>query len=57
MNPGDGAVTALAFHRPAASAAPSHLLNGSSDGSISVWQVGYPHGGAFNVESLYAKSG
>lgn len=40
MNPGDGAVTALAFHQAAEGAAPSHLLNGSSDGSISVWQVG-----------------
>lgn len=39
MNPGDGAVTALAFHQAAAAGGPSHLLNGSSDGSISVWQV------------------
>lgn len=38
MNPGDGAVTALAFYQAAEGAAPSHLLNGSSDGSISVWQ-------------------
>lgn len=39
MNPGDGAVTALAFHHAAAAAGPSYLLNGSSDGSVSVWQA------------------
>lgn len=39
MNPGDGAVTALAFHHAAAAAVPSYLLNGSSDGSVSVWQA------------------
>jgi WD40 repeat protein len=39
MNPGDGAVTALAFHHAPAAAGPSYLLNGSSDGSVSVWQA------------------
>ena len=39
MNPGDGAVTALDFHVPVAGGPPSHLLNGSSDGTLSVWQV------------------
>lgn len=37
MNPGDGAVTAIQFYTPRASGMPSHLLNGSADGSISVW--------------------
>lgn len=40
MNPGDGAVTALDFHVPAGAGSPSHLLNGSSDGTLSVWQGG-----------------
>lgn len=39
MNPGDGAVTALDFHLPAGGGTPSHLMNGSSDGTLSVWQV------------------
>lgn len=39
MNPGDGAVTALDFHLPAGGEGPSHLMNGSSDGTLSVWQV------------------
>ena len=37
MNPGDGAVTAITFYTPRASGMPTHLLNGSADGSISVW--------------------
>lgn len=39
MNPGDGAVTAVDFHVPAPGGAPSHLLSGSSDGTLSVWQA------------------
>ena len=39
MNPGDGAVTSLAFHHAPAASGPSYLLNGSSDGSVSVWQA------------------
>lgn len=40
MSPGEGAVTALAFFTPAGGYAPTHLLSGSADGSISVWSVG-----------------
>jgi WD40 repeat protein len=39
MNPGEGTVTALDFHVPAGANSPSHLLNGSADGSLTVWQV------------------
>lgn len=38
MNPGEGTVTALDFHVPAGANSPSHLLNGSADGSLTVWQ-------------------
>eukprot|EP00884_Botryococcus_braunii_P016839 jgi/Botrbrau1/3839/Bobra.0183s0064.1 len=37
MNPGEGAVTAVQFHCPAASSTPSHLLSGAADGSITIW--------------------
>ena len=37
MNPGDGAVSAVRFFAPAPGAAPSHLLSGSADGSVSIW--------------------
>ncbi|KAK9834995.1 hypothetical protein WJX81_002961 [Elliptochloris bilobata] len=37
MSPGDGAVSAVRFFAPAPGAAPSHLLSGSADGSISIW--------------------
>lgn len=37
MSPGDGAVSAVRFFAPALGAAPSHLLSGSADGSVSIW--------------------
>lgn len=40
MSPGEGAVTALAFFTPPGAYAPSHLLSGAADGSITVWSVG-----------------
>ncbi len=40
MSPGQGAVTALAFFVPAGAYNPTHLLSGSADGSVSVWQAG-----------------
>ena len=40
MNPGEGAVTAVAFFTPAGAAAPTHLLSGAADGSIAVWGAG-----------------
>ena len=40
MNPGEGAVTALAFHTPAGAAQPTHLLSGSADGTFCVWAAG-----------------
>ena len=40
MNPGEGAVTAIAFYTPLdASKGPTHLLSGSADGCIAVWAV------------------
>ena len=40
MNPGEGAVTALAFFTPSGSFLPSHMLTGSSDGTLSIWIAG-----------------
>jgi len=40
MSPGDGAVSAVRFFAPAAAAAPTHLLSGAADGSISIWASG-----------------
>ncbi len=40
MNPGEGAVAAVAFFTPERAAAPSHLLSGAADGTIAVWAVG-----------------
>lgn len=40
MSPGDGAVSALAFHSPDLKRPPSHLFSGAADGSLSVWQAG-----------------
>ncbi|KAL4855055.1 p21-activated protein kinase-interacting protein 1-like [Chlorella vulgaris] len=40
MSPGEGAVTALAFFTPAGAYNPTHMLSGSADGSMSVWQAG-----------------
>lgn len=39
MSPGEGAVTTLAFFVPTGAYNPTHLLSGSADGAISVWQV------------------
>lgn len=40
MSPGDGAVSALAFYTPPGGGPPSHLLSGSSDGGIAIWNAG-----------------
>ena len=40
MNPGEGAITALAFFTPGGGGVPSHLLSGAADGSIAVWAAG-----------------
>ena len=40
MNPGEGAITAVAFYTPLdSSRGPTHLLSGSADGCIAVWAV------------------
>ena len=40
MNPGEGAGTAIAFYTPLeGSGGPTHLLSGSADGCIAVWDV------------------
>ena len=52
MNPGEGAIPTIQFYSPQQQQAgnlgaqhhpapyPSHMLSGSADGSISVWQAG-----------------
>ncbi|KAK9816721.1 hypothetical protein WJX72_004220 [[Myrmecia] bisecta] len=40
MSPGDGAVTAVKFYTPRATAAPTHLFSGSADGGLSIWKAG-----------------
>lgn len=40
MNPGEGAITALQFFTPRGSFAPTHLLSGCVDGSLSIWAAG-----------------
>ena len=40
MSPGAGAVSALSFYTPPDAAAPSHLLSGTADGGIAVWNAG-----------------
>lgn len=41
MNPGDGAVPCIQFFcPPSGTGGPSHMLSGSADGSIAVWQAG-----------------
>ena len=48
MSPGDGAVTALALYAPPDAAggaggarlAPTHMLSGAADGSVTVWSAG-----------------
>jgi WD40 repeat protein len=39
VNPGEGAVTALDFHSPQGRGGPSHLLSGSADGTLCIWEV------------------
>ncbi|KAL6765140.1 WD40-repeat-containing domain protein [Haematococcus lacustris] len=63
MNPGEGAVPCLQFFCPQGpGAAPSHMLSGSADGSIAIWQAGCNwqhlkqmkgHKGAVNGLSLH----
>lgn len=40
MNPGDGAITCVKLFTPPGAAKPTHLLSGSDDGSIAIWQAG-----------------
>jgi protein MAK11 len=40
MNPGDGAITCVRLFTPPGSTKPTHLLSGSDDGSIAIWQAG-----------------
>jgi WD40 repeat protein len=40
VNPGQGAVTAVALFAPPARAAPTHLLSGGADGGVAVWRAG-----------------
>lgn len=40
VNPGEGAITALAFFTPKNSFYPTHLLAGCTDGTLSVWIAG-----------------
>jgi len=40
MNPGDGAITCVKLFTPPGGVRPSHLLSGSEDGSIAIWQAG-----------------
>lgn len=48
-NPGDGSITSLQFFTPQRRYAPSHLLAGCADGSISIWRAG---GGWEHLKSL-----
>lgn len=40
VNPGEGAITALAFFTPKNSFYPTHLLAGCTDGTLSIWVAG-----------------
>lgn len=40
MNPGDGAITCVRLFTPPGASRPTHLLSGSDDGSIAIWQAG-----------------
>ncbi|CAG9461491.1 unnamed protein product [Pedinophyceae sp. YPF-701] len=40
VNPAEGAVTSVELFRPPGKVKPSHMLTGSQDGAIAVWQAG-----------------
>lgn len=40
VSPGNGAVSAVAWHKQNETHHPTHLFSGAADGSISVWQAG-----------------
>lgn len=40
MNPGEGAISAVALYVPRGSAVPTHLFSGGVDGTLAVWSAG-----------------
>ena len=40
MNPGEGALSAVALFVPPGAAAPTHLFSGGVDGTLAVWSAG-----------------
>lgn len=63
VNPGPGAITALAFVRQGTADPASHLLSGSADGSLMLWRASKTwdalkpmrgHKGAVNTLAVHA---
>ncbi len=40
MNPGEGAISAVALYVPVGAGAPTHLFSGGTDGTLAVWSAG-----------------
>ena len=40
MNPGEGAISAVALYVPPGGKAPTHLFSGGVDGTLAVWSAG-----------------
>ncbi|KAL0042118.1 hypothetical protein WJX77_003806 [Trebouxia sp. C0004] len=40
MNPGEGAISAVALYVPSGVGAPTHLFSGGADGTLAVWSAG-----------------
>jgi len=40
MNPGEGAISAVALYVPPEVDAPTHLFSGGADGTLAVWSAG-----------------
>ncbi|DBA85051.1 TPA: hypothetical protein ACH3X2_005782 [Trebouxia sp. C0005] len=40
MNPGEGAISAVALYAPPGVGAPTHLFSGGADGTLAVWSAG-----------------
>ena len=40
MNPGEGAISAVALYVPPGVGAPTHLFSGGVDGTLAVWSAG-----------------
>ena len=40
MNPGEGAISAVALYVPPGVGAPTHLFSGGADGTLTVWSAG-----------------